>query len=299
VAQRRIVGIALLRNEEYFTTWSIASAVEFCDEFLVVENQSTDGTLEKVEALRDRFPRITVHQVEDPNRSHRYIEEYAGQDVWVFGVDGDEIYDREGLARLRPRILEGEFDAWWRIDGHMLHATRLDLDRGRGTGYATPATPSGTKLFNFSALQSWKEPNRERLHGRNMEFRNGWSRDRVLQLYRKESWESTDLRALHLCFFPRTSVDRVDPIRRPNPSELRAGPLRKVHNFLKNHLANPFSRDAGYKTRRYRRGGLVERDISAFGRPTAWMELDPQAEGVEAVLGGYDSSGGSPPSLPG
>jgi glycosyltransferase involved in cell wall biosynthesis len=299
VAQRRIVGIALLRNEEYFSTWSIASAVEFCDEFLVVENQSTDRTLEKVEALRDRFPRITLHQVEDPNRSHRYIEEYAGQDVWVFGVDGDEIYDREGLTRLRPRILDGEFDSWWRMDGHMLHATRLDLERGRGNGYATPATPSVTKLFNFGALESWREPNRERLHGHNMEFRKGWSRDRVLKLYRKESWESADFRALHLCFFPRTSVDRVDPIRRPNPSELRVGRLGRAHNFLKNILANPFSRDASYKTRRYRRGGLVERDISAFGRPGEWRDLDPQADGVEAMLAGSDPAGGSPSTLPG
>ncbi|TVR54317.1 MAG: hypothetical protein EA421_08805 [Gemmatimonadales bacterium] len=299
MTRRRIVGIALLRNEEYFTTWSIASAVEFCHEFLVVENRSTDGTLEKVEALRNRFPRITLHQVEDPNRSHRYIEEYAGQDVWVFGVDGDEIYDREGLARLRPRILEGEFDAWWRMDGHMLHATRLDLERGRGTGYATPATPSVTKLFNFGALTSWKEPNRERLHGHNMEFRKGWSRKHVLHRYRKESWDSTDFRALHLCFFPRTSVDRVDPTRRPNPSELRVGRLGKAHNFLKNFLANPFSRDASYKTRRYRRGELVERDVSAFGRPGAWRDLDPQADGVEAILGGRDPAGGSPSSLPG
>jgi glycosyltransferase involved in cell wall biosynthesis len=293
------VGIALLRNEEYFTTWSIANALGFCDEFLVVENQSTDGTLGRVEALRDRFPRITLHQVDDPNRSHRYIEEYAGQDTWVFGVDGDEIYDPGGLARLRPRILEGEFDAWWRIDGHMLHATRLDLEGGRGMGFATPATPSVTKLFNFGALESWREPNRERLHGHNMKFRSGWSRKRVLHLHRTESWESTDFRALHLCFFPRTSVDRVDPIRRPNPSELRVGRLGKAHNFLKNFLANPFSRDASYKTRRYRRGGLVERQISAFGRPGAWKDLDPQADRVEALLGGSEPGGGSPSSPPG
>lgn len=284
MARRRIVGIALLRNEEYLTCWSLANAAEFCDELLVVENQSTDRTLEKVEALRVHFPHIVLHRAEDPNQSHRYIESYAGEDVWVFGVDGDEIYDREGLARLRPRILAGEFDAWWRVAGHMLHATRLDLDGACGTGYATPATPSVTKLYNFSALNSWRQPNRERLHGQNMEFRNGWSRDRVLELHREEPWEGCDFRALHLCFFPRTSVDRVAPIRRPNPSEIRVGALGRAHIFLKNFLANPFSRDASYKTRRYRRGSLVERDISAFGRPGAWRDLDPQARRVEEIL---------------
>lgn len=280
------MGIALLKNEEYFTFWSIASAVEFCDEFIVVDNESTDRTPEKVEVLRAIFPRITVHRAADPNTSHRYVEEFAGKDVWVFGVDGDEVYDPEGLARLRPRILGGEFDAWWRLDGHMLHAASVDLDGGTADGFSTPSSPSGTKLFNFRALESWREPARERLHGHSMQFRRGWSGDDILRLFERAPWDGCDLRCLHLCFFPRTSIDDLAPAHRPNPSDLRARGIRKAHTLLKNFLARPFSRDATYKTRRYRRGPLVTADISAFGRPGRWSDRDPQAEIVEAILSG-------------
>ncbi len=283
---RRIVGIALLRNEEHFATWALANAAGFCDELLVVDNGSTDATPQRVEALRSRLPGLTVHRTEDPNTSHRFIQDHAGQDVWVFGVDGDEVYDPGGLTRLRSRILDGEFDGWWRLAGHMLHATRVDVEEGRAEGYTTPPTPSVTKLYNFGALQSWREPRRERLHGHNMVFRKGWSRDRVLELHRGEDWESCDLRALHLCFFPRSPADDVDPVHRPNPAELRVGPLGRAHNWIKNFLRNPLSRDASYKVRRYRRGTPAVRDIRAFGRPGDWAALDPRAGETERLLRG-------------
>ncbi len=283
---RSIVGIALLRNEEHFTTWALANAAAFCDELLVVDNGSTDATLQRVEALRSRFPGLSLHRTEDPNTSHRYIQDYAGQDVWVFGVDGDEVYDPGGLERLRSRILEGEFDGWWRLAGHMLHATRVDVEEGRAEGYPTPPAASVTKLYNFGALVSWREPNRERLHGHHMVFRKGWSRDRVLELHRREAWEACDLRALHLCFFPRSPADATKPIHRPNPAELRVGPLGRAHNRIKNFLRNPLSRDASYKVRRYRRGSPVSREVRAFGRPGDWGTLDPRAGEIEGILRG-------------
>jgi glycosyltransferase involved in cell wall biosynthesis len=281
LSARRIVGISLLHNEEYFTPWALANVLPFCDEFLVVENQSSDRTLEKVEALRSAFPSLAVHSVTDPNQSHRFLERYAGQPVWVFGVDGDEVYDPTGLARLRQRLLSGAFDAWWRISGHMLHVTHLDLDQGWARGHPLP---SGTKLYNFGALRSWHEPHRERLHGRNMEFLPGWNRKKVLRLLEVEPWEETDFRSLHLCFYPRTSVDRGPPGLRPNPSEIRAGVFGRAHNLVKNFLARPFSRGLSYKNRRYRRGETVQRGVGGFGRPSDLSGWDPQASVVEEIL---------------
>jgi glycosyltransferase involved in cell wall biosynthesis len=75
---RRILGIALVRNEENFVTWSLSNVAEFCDEILVVDNRSDDGTPARIEALRARIPGLEVHRVEDPNRSHRLLEKYAG-----------------------------------------------------------------------------------------------------------------------------------------------------------------------------------------------------------------------------
>ncbi|TVP42157.1 MAG: glycosyltransferase [Gemmatimonadales bacterium] len=283
---RRIIGIALLRNEENFVAWSLANVAGFCDELIVVDNGSMDQTAPRLEALRGRFPWVTVHRTEDPNTSHRFVEGFAGERVWVIGVDGDEVYDPEGLSRLRPRILAGEFDRWWSLAGHSLHTTSLDPEGGRATGYPTPPAPSVTKLYNFGALASWKESNRERLHGNGMKFRKGWSRSRVLHLDRAQAWESCDLRLLHLCFFRRSSEDPENPLDRPNPSEVRAGPIRRAHIHLKNFLRNPLSGDASYKVRRYRRGVAVEREIESFGRPADWASVDPNAAATESMLGG-------------
>jgi glycosyltransferase involved in cell wall biosynthesis len=281
---RRIVGIALVRNEENFVTWSLSNVAGFCDELLIVDNQSDDGTPQRIESLRARIPGVQVHRVEDPNRSHRLIEKYAGEQVWVMGVDGDEIYDPDGLARLRSRILSGELDAWWAVEGHSLHATRFDFGADLVRGFSTPASYSVTKLYNFGALTSWHEPERERLHGNRMEFRPGWSHDRVLRLARTEAWATCDLRLLHLCFFPRSSEGPSDPLRRPNPAEVRAGPLGRVHHWIKNRLRNPLSRQASYKVRRYRKGTVVERELGGFGRPLDWAAEDPRASETERVL---------------
>lgn len=283
---RRIIGVALLRNEEYFAFWALSNAVEFCDELIVLDNRSTDGTRAKLAAFSALHSNVRVHRTEDPNTSHRYVQGYAGQNVWVFGVDGDEIYDPVGLARLRSRILGGEFDEYWTVSGYMLHAVEVNLSTGRALGHTNPHTTCGNKLFNFSVLESWEEPERERLHGRNEKFRPGYSRKKSLDLSARDPWDACDLRALHLCFFPRTSVDAEAPIKRRNPLELRARGFRKLQNSVKNFLAAPFSRKAGYKTRRYRRGPVVSRDIQAFGRPSLWKGYDPRAAEAEVVLQG-------------
>lgn len=263
----RIVGIVLVKDEDHFISWAIRNVADFCDELIVLDNHSSDGTTEQLEVLAERLPNMTLHRIDDPNRSHRYVEDLAGTRTWVFGVDGDEIYDPAGLARLRPRLVGGELDGWWKLGGHMLNPIHVDLERGTAVGYATPSTPSVTKLFNFGALESWAEPRRQRLHGDSMVFRPGYSKRTVLELSERESWSEGDLRCLHLCFFPRSSRSTVSPVRRNNPSQVKADRPRRALERLKTFLRHPFLPEPGYKTRRYRRGRRVTRDISAFGRP--------------------------------
>ncbi|MEX2530701.1 MAG: glycosyltransferase family 2 protein [Gemmatimonadota bacterium] len=279
-----IVGIALLRNEEHFVTWVLRNVVDFCDELIVLDNQSTDRTPDRIAEIADAFPNVTVHECPDPNTSQKYIEHYAGERVWVFGVDGDEVYDPAGLARLRPRLLSGEFDGAWRLDGHALNAVRVDLDAGYAEGHAVPATPPGTKLYNFAAIDSWHEPEKQRLHGHRMVFRPGFSKTTVHPLYEDEDWSGADLRLLHLCFFPRTPSSEISPAKRPNPSFVKARGLRRGLIHLQNFLARPFSSEASYKTRRYARGPLVRRDIAAFGRPRDFSETSPAVHQAESVL---------------
>jgi len=280
----RIVGIVLVRNEEYFITWAIENILDFCDEIIVLDNHSIDRTGEKLHALAARHPKVRVHPCDDPNRSHRFIQDYAGEKVWIFGVDGDEIYDPVGLAHLRPRILAGVFDPYWRIDGHMLNALTVDLALGVAEGHITPSAPIGSKLYNFGAIESWREAGKERLHGKGMVFLPGYSKSARCSLARRQTWEECELRALHLCFFPRSSKDVGDPALRSNPSDLGATGFRKALARTKNFLANPFARDASYKTRRYRRGPVVRRDISGFRRPTDFNGSDSQATEAEEAL---------------
>lgn len=265
----RIIGIVLVKNEDLFISWAIRNVAAFCDDIIVLDNRSTDRTPERLAALAGRFGHLRLHTIDDPNRSHRFVEGYAGTPTWVFAVDGDEIYDPVGLARLRPRIVAGELDAWWKLSGHMLNPTAVDLVRGEATGYGTPATPSVTKLFNFGALESWREPHRQRLHGDGMVFRPGYSGRSVLKLFNERSWDECDLRCLHLCFFPRSSAATEAPVDRKNPSQVKADPPRLLLERIKNFLRHPLLPNPRYKTRRYRRGPLQTRDISAFGRPGA------------------------------
>lgn len=285
---RRIIGISLLRNEEYYALWSLNNVLGFCDEIIILDNRSTDRTSRKVEAFAERHRGVTLHTIPDPHVSHDYIKHYAGEDVWVFGVDGDEIYDPVGLARLRPRILAGEFQEYWTLAGYMLHALKLDLDSERAEGYISPHSPRGNKLHNFSALVSWERSGRQRLHGTSEVFRSGYRRKDNLDLFAQAPWESCDFRALHLCFFPRSSHDTVHPALRKNPSTLRVRGVRKIQRRVKDFIAAPFSKTAGYKRRRYARGPVVSREISAFGRPGLEAYADPDAAEAEGVLGrGY------------
>jgi len=280
----RIVGVVLVRNEEYFVTWAIQNVASFCDELIVLDNGSTDRTAERLAALSALHPHLALHSCEDPNTTHEFVEGFAGKDVWVFGVDGDEIYDPIGLSRLRPRLLGGEFNEYWRIDGHVLHATRVALDEGRAWGHSTPDAAVLTKLYNFSILESWADRTHQRLHGQAMVFRPGFVGDEAREMF-DEPWESADLRCLHLCFFPRSSRDTGNPAKRTNPGGKRSNPLRRLDRAIRDFFANPFSRDGSYKKRRYARGPTVERDISAFGRPEGHLDVDPQARDAEAVLG--------------
>ncbi len=276
----RILGIALLRDEDRFAAWSLLNAADFCDRLLVLDNGSTDRTRGIVERARALRPCIEVEDVADAYDTHRFVEPYAGQDWWVLGVDGDEIYDRAALARLRPRILAGEFDRWWKVHGHTLHATGFDFAAGRGAGYLPPAARSITKLYNFRAIDSWRQGRHERLHGKDMAFRPGWSADSLLETWAEHGWDDAPLRCLHLCFYPRSSA--VAAPARPNPSEIRKArrPLDRLRAAL---FGRGWARP-NYKRLHYAQGPLAAVALDGFGGPEDWLEADPQAAEARALL---------------
>ena len=101
-----IVGIFLLRNEDVFVERSVLNVVEFCDRIIIADNFSNDNTWPILQSLAKEYPKIDLFQIRQIPQSHDLIAGLAGKDVWVFGVDGDEIYDPDeiGRASCRERV---------------------------------------------------------------------------------------------------------------------------------------------------------------------------------------------------
>jgi hypothetical protein len=252
----------LVKNDEYFATSALQSVLDFCDEIIVLDNVSEDTTYERLQELSDHYSKIHLERILDFRTSHQPLEKYAGTDTWVFGVDGDEIYDASRLAQLRERIYQGEFDKYWKLEGHMIHVQSYDFDQKRVTGYVTPPAKSVTKLFNFSILTSWSDGGYQRLHGGCPTFKPGFEGSEVLRLYENEIWEDCDFRCLHMCFVPRSSLDPSLVVRRNNPSWERK--KYYVSHFFKKRLRAFVTNSYYYKNRKYRRGQKYQFDISDF-----------------------------------
>jgi len=257
----RIVGISLVRDEDRFVERAIRSVFGFCDELILVDHRSRDRTPEILERLATASPiPATVHRVRQPSTSHDLIKGYAGEDIWVFGVDGDEVYDPVGLARFRQQLLAGECSDDWLVRANMLHCVELDEERGVAKGYLSPPAPSVSKLFNFRRIDAWDGSNPERLHDPSgLVFKPG-AEPRKRELNLEHSWEESPFRALHLCFLRRSSTQRTAGARLNIPDRLapRRAPIR-AWRALREAAGRP---PAGSYKDHYRVGELVTLDVS-------------------------------------
>jgi hypothetical protein len=262
VSNQRIVGIVLVRDEDIHVEQAVRNILGFCDRILIADHQSRDGTWAIAQRLSKECEKVTCTRIRHPSESHTMIQAYAGTSTWVFGVDGDELYDPRGLSRFRQALLAGQFDGWWTIFGNVLNCTSLDRERGEATGYLAPPCRSVTKLYNFNAISGWDGPCPERLHGGAPIFRPGFDAGQRHNLYMELPWEDAIFRCLHTCFLRRSSRDRRSRIR-PNIVELNE------HGWwsrLSLGVRLPFGRwvSDSWKRERYMRGDRVIKDVSAF-----------------------------------
>ncbi len=257
-----IVGIVLVRNEDRFVGQAVKNIAAFCDELILCDHHSTDGTVEILKRLADGIPHAELHAIRDPSESHDLVKRYAGTDTWVFGVDGDEIYDPAGLERMRRRLLDGEFRDSWMVFGNVLNVEELDSQAGTAAGYASPPCRSMTKLYNFAAISSWDGFCPERLHGGSPVFREGFSALSRCGLHESVGWEESDLRCLHVCFVRRSSQDTEESVR-ANLMEIQGGTrLSRVAQWLRGLVGiRPRIR---WKNERYRRGPLIRVPTDGF-----------------------------------
>jgi glycosyltransferase involved in cell wall biosynthesis len=261
----QIIGIVLIKNEDLFIETVLRNILDFCDRIFVADHHSTDLTPEIVKRFAAAEPKIDYRVVDHPSESHDIITGFAGGPNWVIGVDGDEIYDPEGLCRFREELLTGRYHNTFKLLGNVLNVRYLDNRLYRVRGYLAPPCRSMTKLYNFSAIKSWPSPCPERLHGGQIEYKAGYSDMSFHRLLDEVSWEDSPFRCLHLCFTHRSSLD----LARGNQVAIRKGVgERKLWRYnLRSWLMSFFGREdiPYFKRQYYMRGAIVEKDVRVFG----------------------------------
>jgi hypothetical protein len=257
----QIVGIMLVRNEDRFLRRAATNILNFCDRILIADHQSQDGTSEICEELAAASPKFEVYRIRDPRESHEMLVPLVNSHTWVFGVDGDEIYDPAGLVKVRNRLRAGEWDRWWVVFGNVLNCDVLDESRRIASGWMAPPCRSMTKLYNFAAVERLDPATKHRLHGRHNVFNPGWDADRSrLELYKETSWDAAEFRCLHTCWLPRSSSASSDGARRNVTESL--GWKNRARALVGRWLGRKQASD--YKMEKYRRGEYVTVDASPF-----------------------------------
>ena len=143
----------------------------------------------------------------------------VGEDCWVFGVDGDEIYDPVGLATMRKDILDGKYSDVFDIKGSFLHCNHIDEETKTVSGWLD--AKYGDKLYNFSHLQYWNMS--IALHGARLHKNGDTHMDANGRIFLSEekggeyAWEDCPLRSVHTCFLRRSSADPEDMTSRQHP----------------------------------------------------------------------------------
>ncbi len=260
----QIIGVTLVRNEDLFVERAVRNAVDFCDRLLIADHQSTDQTPVIAARLAAEFPdKVEVVKIASARESHSMVTGYAGSPTWVFAVDGDEIYDPDGLGRLRQEIIAGKYDDWWVMFGNVLNCVAIDRDAKTATGYLAPPCRSMTKLYNFRLIDGWDGAYTHVFANGTIHFKPGYDASRRLNLHEKIPWEESHYRCLHTCFMRRSSLDSKGATSRPNVSEsVRGGAWNSLRRMASRLMGRPPA--SGWKLEKYARGPLVTVDATEF-----------------------------------
>lgn len=265
----QIVGSIQVRNEDIYIEQVVSNVVDFCDRIIISDHRSTDHTFEICHRFSERYSKVELISIQTPREAAVAIEPFFGTNTWIFGVDGDEIYDPAGLQTMRRHLLDGTFSKDWCLFGNVLNVTSLNRRQNTASGYLAPPSRPMTKLYNFSIIEGWDNCP-ERLLGDEIRFKPGFNAKLRKYLHLELAWEDSYFRCLHMPFMRRSSQERIRVARtRPNPDEInRINLEKKAWKRLMRMIqvwALPFL-GVDWKSRKYRQGPLVEKEVSPFFR---------------------------------
>jgi hypothetical protein len=257
----RVVGVVLVRDEDLFVERAVRNVAGFCDELLLFDHRSRDRTPQILAQLADELPHARFEPLRDPATSHERLLPYVGTETWVFGVDGDEIYDPGSLAPMRRRLEAGEFEDSFLVKGIQLHARAIDHAAQTATGWLAPPSRSTTMLYNFGPVESWEGHAPERLMGDAPRFSRRveeirWLRD-------EHPWDEAPMRCLHVCFLRRSSRQPLRQTTRLSYVERIAGGRRaKLRRRVAELAGRPH--ESWWKLNKYAQGDEVTVPIDGF-----------------------------------
>src|SRR5207244_255751 len=181
-ARPRIVCLLPVRNEERNLPEFLAHAVSFCDAMVALDDGSTDGTRQLLEAsplvqrLLSNPPRETYAGWDDGANRRRLLTAASELDPdWILSVDADERLDADDAAAMRAFV---EADA---VPGL---AYGLQHVRMWGSGRCDPRITWVYRLFAFEPGQAFPV---QRLHF-----------DPVPISIERKAWVRTSIRLQHL-----------------------------------------------------------------------------------------------------
>ena len=276
-----IVGSVLVRNEDVFVERAIRNVVSFCDRIHAIDHMSDDRTWEILSSLAREFDHLDVRRSRNAADAHRLLASYAGTDTWVFGVDGDELYDPDGLRRLRIDLERDAHADVFRLKAHVLNCEELDAATGTASGWLAPPSRPVTKLFNFAAVEAWEE-SPDPLQSGDVVFRPGFHWESRRDLADATTWDADPLRCLHVCFLRRSSRD-PDVRTRRNLDESREfdrGPVGTLKRLVRRpqpaaHIVALEQQGKDWKREWYARGARVTVDAAPFLRSQAVESRHP------------------------
>jgi len=255
----------MVQDEDVFVEQAVRNVLDFCDELIVSDHRSRDETPRILGQLADERPdKIRLRRVGRAGEANELLRPYVGQDVWVFGVDGDELFEPDRLAALRLRLLAGELAEWYLVKGNVLHCDELDAAAGTAAGWLAPPSRSITKLFNFAALDRWEGRAVEHLYGGERTFRPGYSDETIYYLRGDYEWANSPFRCLHVCFLRRSSRQSAGLRARRSVIERTGIPRpRRAAGRVRELLGHP--PESEWKLAKYRQGPRVEvDDVAGF-----------------------------------
>lgn len=138
----KISAVIIARNEENMIADCIDS-LSFCDEILVIDNESEDRTREIAQKMGAKVIRYSSESFSDVR--NKGLKEVSGE--WILYVDADERVSSDLSKNIEKKVLS--------IDGKLFSAFRIRRKNFYFGNHEWPYVEKLERLFRKTSLDSW------------------------------------------------------------------------------------------------------------------------------------------------